>query len=130
MLNKGVIVATTCSDRPLRLTANHLVWTERGFREAGALAPGERLFSDLAKTTACAVKSVVAETTTQRYFGLNCPAADSMVVAENVLVSTFEIMHTIPAYWIKYASKILGLQRASRVGDFVANLYYSLVVQQ
>ncbi len=125
---RGVSVATTCGTRLLRLTADHLVLTAtRGFREAGSLVAGELLYGDAAKQRMCKVVSVTAESVTQSYFGLNCPTADSLVVADGVLVSTFGHLHHLPAMWIKYASKILGLQRASRIGELVSNIYLALV---
>ncbi len=101
-----------------------------GFREAGALVAGDELFSDLARSSLCAVKSVSTEQTAQQYYGLNCPGTNSLVLADNVLVSTFEVLHTIPALWIKYASKIFGVQYASKLGDMVASLFYGLMVQK
>jgi hypothetical protein len=124
---RGVAVETTCALRPLRLTAEHLVRTAEGFRAAGALRVGDRLFGDVAMLRECAVVAVRPEAAVQRYFGLNCPEADSLVVAEGVLVSTFGHLHQLPAMWIKYGSKLLGLQRASRIGEAVSDIYVALL---
>jgi hypothetical protein len=57
-------------------------------------------------------------------------------------VSTFGHLHQLPAMWIKYAetcivaslltslryaSKLLGLHRASRIGEFVSDLYVAML---
>jgi hypothetical protein len=46
----------------------------------------------------------------------------SEVLANGIKTSTFGNYHTIPAAWMKYASAIVGVERASRWGDSVVEL--------
>jgi len=62
----------------------------------------------------------VEEEYDQNYFGLNCE--DSDVLASGYKTSTFGIFHTVPAMWMKYGSKILGVHAASAVGDSIATV--------
>src|SRR5690242_3794265 len=110
MTSSGVVVSTTCSSSPLRLTHEHLVFTEHGLRTAGSLTQGTVLFSDLAQKVPCKVTSIQQEHA-QKYFGLNC--LESVVLAEDVLCSTFGVYHHVPAAWMKYAGSVLGAHRAS-----------------
>ena len=124
---KGVSVSTSCGGAPLRLTHDHLVQTPDGWRQAGQLTPGSVVFGTMDKSRLCTVQSVVPETQTQTYFGLNCP--DSVLMSDGILVSTFGRMHTLPALWMKYASKVFGIERASSWGDHLANAYFVFVRQ-
>lgn len=123
----GLRVETTCGGAPLRVTADHLVFaklaagdSQGAFVPAAALAPGSTLFSDLLRARPCQVVSVVAEKD-QTYFGLNC--LESVVVANNVLASTFGKYHRVPAIFMSYAGHLLGIDNASRVGDAIATFF-------
>jgi hypothetical protein len=118
----GVTVTTSCGGAALRLTKDHLVSTMEGWRQAGALQVGDVLFGNSAKTRICKVVSVIAEQTSQQYFGLNCP--DSEVLADGILVSTFGHLHVLPALWMKYASAVVGIEKASAWGDRIADVFF------
>ena len=64
--------------------------------------------------------SVTKEASPQRYFGLNC--LKSQVLASGIKCSTFEKLHTLPAMWMQVMGRILGIKRASALGDRVAEL--------
>jgi vesicle-associated membrane protein 7 len=119
----GLRIATTCGSAPLRLTPDHLVVTKlhngNGFVPASALAVGDTLFADFLHQRPCHVLSIAHETD-QTYFGLNC--LESVVVADNVLVSTFGKYHRVPALFMSYAGHLLGIDRASRIGDALASM--------
>ncbi len=117
----GVRIETACKGvRPLRLTADHLVFTQRGLVAAGTVRPGDYLFRDLAQTQQCAVTATGREFGT--YFGLNCE--ESTVLSDGFKTSTFGYTHALPAAWMHYASKVLGVQRASSIGDSVVSFLY------
>jgi len=114
----GVKVTTTCPG-VLRLTAEHLVMTPEGFKAAGELLAGDRLYSkvhgDVADCTVISVESEVSG----KYYGLNCE--DGHVEADGYWVSTFGVQHTIPNAWMKVASKFIGVRYASHLGDRIAS---------
>jgi len=93
------------------------VYTVNGLHPASTLKAGDLLFQDMNETpsSSCRVIQVTAETNEQLYFGLNC--LESEVIANGIKASTFGRCHTIPALWMKYASHVLGVERASRWGD-------------
>jgi len=118
----GVAISTDCVDAAtLRLTRDHLVWTQRGYERAGALIEGDVLYSD--EHGACAVRSVRLEYD-QEYFGLNCE--ESEVLANGYRVSTFGHYHSIPAMWMKWMSKVIGVESASALGDVIAHVVTSM----
>jgi hypothetical protein len=103
----------------LRLTEDHLVFTATGLRPASELSVGDIIFADLAQTHRCQVIDVSKETEDQTYFGLNC--IESIVLANGIKTSSYGKYHTIPAFWMKHASKVVGIERASSIGDTIAN---------
>ncbi len=120
---KGVIVLAKCgtAEMTLRLTDGHLVYTQRGLQAAGDLKPGQdTLFSDLSETAKCQVLSVTKETQQHDYFGLNC--LNSLVLASGLKSSTFEKLHSVPAFWMQVMGRVLGIRRASKLGDYIADL--------
>jgi hypothetical protein len=121
----GVRIMTTCSAVPLRLTDDHLVFTSTGLRSANTLRPNDVLYSDVDQRRQCHVGSISSETN-QLYFGLNC--IESVVLANNVKVSTFGNYHFIPATWMKHASAVLGVDRASKWGDALVNILVNVRV--
>jgi hypothetical protein len=72
---------TTCSKAPLRLTVDHLVYTEAGLRAVSTLLIGDVL------AQMCIVKSVALDPTEQAHFGLNC--LQSNVLANGIKTSMF-----------------------------------------
>ncbi len=120
---RGVIVAAKCgaSEKTLKLTAGHLFYTKRGLQAASDLKPGEdTVFSDLAETQSCSVVSVTKEKSEHKYFGLNC--INSQVLASGLKSSTFEKLHSVPAFWMQVVGRLVGIKRASQLGDYVAEL--------
>lgn len=121
--SSGVKITTSCPG-VLRLTAEHLVMTPQGFKAAGLLVEGDKLYSKVHSDNAdCTVVSVETEVI-GKYFGLNCE--DGHVEADGYWVSTFGIQHTVPNAWMKVASKFIGVKYASQVGDHLAALLYKL----
>jgi len=114
MQASGVSIATSCSDTPLRLTNDHLVYSSKGLVTAVSLKEGDLLYKDMEQKQLCTVRSVTGETN-QRYFGLNCRTSD--VLANGIKTSTFGDQHAIPAAWMKYVTKVLSVEQASRLGD-------------
>lgn len=109
----------TKDDHVLRLTNDHLVFTSRGLVAAGELLVGEKLFKSLSEDTSTVIVKISRETG-QSYFGLNC--LESVVLASSIKTSTFGSYHSVPAFWMRVAGKILGIQTASSIGDRFATL--------
>ncbi len=123
----GVIVKARCSSKEhsLRLTAGHLIFTERGLQAAIDLKPGvDTIYADLEETVKCTVVSVTKETQQQEYFGLNCH--NSQVLANGLKASTFEKFHAVPALWMKIMGRIIGIKRASSLGDYMVELAHKM----
>lgn len=118
--SNGVAIYTSCDNRPLRLTADHLVFTAAsGLKPAGELHTHEILFGDLDETQQCKILRITQEHD-QLYFGLNC--LESVVLANGLKTSTFGTYHSLPAAWMSWAGSILGIDRASRWGDALATI--------
>jgi hypothetical protein len=119
----GVVIHTSCpKSKALRLTRDHLVFTARGLVAAGDIKVHDFLFTDKAEKNTCQVVKVEKEER-QTYFGLNCE--DSVVLANGYKASTFGYTHTIPSLWMKYASKVVGLEKASAYGDRIVEFLRS-----
>jgi hypothetical protein len=76
----GVIVKAQCSSKEhnLRLTAGHLIFTQRGLQAAIDLKPGvDTIYADLEETAKCTVLSVTKETQQQEYFRVELPQQPS-----------------------------------------------------
>lgn len=119
----GVIVSAECGNikKTLKLTQGHLIYTQRGLQAASDLIPGkDTLFADLSETTKCQVLSITKEKEQHEYFGLNC--LNSQVIANGLKASTFEKLHSIPAFWMQIAGRILGVRKASQLGDHISEL--------
>ena len=58
----------------------------------------------------------------ERFFGLNC--LDSVVFANGIKASTFEKLHWLPATWMSVAGRIVGIEHASNIGDYLASIAY------
>lgn len=111
------LVQHTCGAKPLRLSADHLVYTARGLLAANNVRTGDVMFADHEQTRACHVTTVTTESA--HYFGLNCP--NSIVLADGIKASTFGTYHTVPALWMRVMSSLVGVDRASRIGDTFAS---------
>lgn len=119
----GVIIEAKCGAilKTLRLTDGHLVYTQRGLQPARDLKPNQDVvFTDVEETERCQITSVIKESHKQQYFGLNC--LNSQVLANGLKASTFEKLHSVPAFWMRVVGRILGIKRASEVGDYIAEL--------
>ena len=114
----GVWIETE-SQQVLRLTKSHLVHTERGLIRAEHLRIEDKVYTSLDEKETTKV-TLVKEDNDQTYFGLNCHVSE--VLANGIKTSTFGNVHSIPAFWMTHVSKIIGIQRASAIGDSVANI--------
>lgn len=113
-----MVVETECG-KVLRLTSDHLVFTERGLVKAGTLLVGDVVFTSVDDDHATTkVKSVKPSTSVETYFGLNC--RESVVLADGIRTSTFGLYHTIPSWWMWATSKFMGVEKASKIGDKIA----------
>jgi len=114
---EGVKVSTNCNNT-LRLTKDHLVYTQRGLIQAGLVVRGDRLFKDERETASCFVERVESEGFSN-YFALNCE--ESVVLADGYKTSTFGTTHLVPSLWMKYISKFIGVRAASILGDYLVS---------
>jgi hypothetical protein len=120
----GVVIETTCSSTShLHLTGDHLVYVAgAGLKAAHKVAVGNVLFADMQQTKRCKVTKVSKRATEDTYFGLNCLRSD--VLANGIKTSTFGHYHAVPAAWMKYAGHWFGIERASRWGNSLANVWH------
>lgn len=120
----GVTVVAQCGlhkEKVLRLTDGHLLYTQRGLVPAGHLMPShDTLYANIDQSAHCEVVSVTKETHEQRYFGLNC--LKSHVLAGGIKASTFEKLHSLPAFWMRFMGHLVGIKRASAWGDRIADM--------
>jgi len=114
---------TTSCEGALRVTGEHLVFTQNGLVMASTIKPGDFLFQDEEQKQTCEVLKTEIEEN-QSYFGLNCE--ESVVLANGYKTSTFGIIHSLPAVWMKVASKIVGIRSASALGDAFASIFNGL----
>lgn len=123
---RGGVVLETESGELLRLTANHLVFAHRlGLVPARLLVAGRDAVMVGREERPVLLKNVQLDDTPARYFGLNCPQG-SVVLANNIKCSTFDTLHHLPALWMRVASAVVGIDRASRWGDTMAGWAHSL----
>jgi len=115
--NSGLKITTNCKDAlPLRLTTEHLVWTPTGFVRADSLKVGDTLTREIDSVEEkCTIQTIEIEDS--KYFGLNCEKSE--VLANGFKTSTFGVTHTAPATWMKWASKVIGVSKASWLGDSI-----------
>lgn len=115
----GLIVSADCEGyiRTLRVTSGHLVFTERGLKPAKDLKIQDVVFADINENTRCKVSNVEKEEGPQRYFGLNC--IQSAVLASGIKASTFEKLHEVPSFWMAVMGRVLGIKRASLLGEYL-----------
>jgi hypothetical protein len=119
----GVSLTATCGahTKTLRLTSGHLLYTQRGLQAVKDVIPGtDVVYTDQAQKEECQILDVTKESQPQEYFGLNCLNSD--VLANGIKASTFEKLHSIPSFWMQVMGKILGIKKASQVGDYIAEL--------
>lgn len=123
----GTTITARCGSetKVLRLTSNHLVYTQRGLQTADSLVVGKDVvYADLKETMQCTLVSVEKDKEYQEFFGLNCYSSE--VLASGIKTSTFEKLHSIPAFWMQIMGKILGIKRASAVGDHIEKILSKL----
>jgi len=124
----GVKIHTSCKGMgPLRLTADHLVYTQKGLVTASSIVVGDFVYSDLEESNFCEVTEVQRELG-ETYFGLSCE--DSVVLANGFKTSTFGNTHTLPALWMKVASKVVGVHRATAWGEKIVSFLNEMGVPQ
>lgn len=107
----GETITARCGSerKVLRLTSNHLVYTQRGLQLAGKLVAGKDVvYSDLEEQSPCSIVSVQKDQEYQEFFGLNC--FSSQVLASGIKTSTFEKLHSVPAFWMQVMGKVLGIK--------------------
>jgi len=117
---EGVELITSCNKESLRLSNEHLVYTQRGLIEASTVKVGDILFQDLEESRSC--KVIQIEEQTASYFGLNCE--ESVVLADGFKTSTFGKLHFIPSLWMRFMTPILGVRLASSLGEYLSQLFY------
>jgi len=120
----GLRVHTSCSaTQSLRVTESHLVYANGGIRAASTLRVGDVLYADVQQQRPCIINSIEHEYN-QLYWGINCVESD--VLANGIKISTFGIQHSIPAAWMRYAAKVIGIDYASRLGDMFVRLIHAV----
>lgn len=120
--SRGVVISTNCG-KTIRVTDTHLLSTSKGFQLAYSLKQGDVLFAGYDDREMCTVTSVRKELLPQKYFGLNC--IHSEVLASGLRASTFGDFHTLSSWYMTYVGSVMGMQKASQFGDYVAEWYYS-----
>jgi hypothetical protein len=119
----GVVIRTPCGP-PVRVTTSHLMATPNGFLRAGDLQVGGFVFAGAEGEKACEVVGVDMEASPHEYFGLNC--LHSEVVVDGLRASTFGDYHALPSSFMHYVGHVVGISRASRLADSLANVFYHL----
>jgi len=118
---EGVKLITSCNNATLRLTNDHLVYTQRGLIEAKEIQVGDALYQDLQEIKTCKVISAEKENSlTESYFGLNCE--ESVVLANGFKTSTFGKLHFLPSLWMRIMTPLIGVRAASAWGDYFSHL--------
>jgi len=118
----GVIVETE-TKHSLQLTGDHLVWANgHQWKAAVQLTTSDTL--TLRNGQQVKVSNVKTVRGKERYFGLNC--LQSTVFANEIKTSTFGTFHHIPATWMRIAGNMLGIEKASKIGDFFAVQYWKV----
>ncbi len=93
---------------------------------AESVTSTDTIYTTLDGSTSCAVKSIVEQSKSASYFGINC--LESVVLANGIKTSTFGRFHTVPAAFMRYAGAILGANRASALGDTIVSVLYKIGV--
>lgn len=119
VVSKGYWVQ--CGSNLVRATGNHLFFTVRGLVPLKEVQVGDEMYTDLAETQVCTVTLQGREETEQEYFGLNC--FDSQVLASGVKASLYEKNHVVPATWMFVMSRLLGLEKASQLGEQLLSFF-------
>lgn len=125
--SRGVIITAKCNgqQKVLQLTPGHLVYTQRGLVAASNVKPHEDiLYADLMHQEPCEVESVTQDEGESDYFGLNC--LESQVLASGIKTSTFEKYHAIPSAWMSVMGRLLGVERASSIGDHLVYMIHRM----
>ncbi len=127
----GVDLDIKCSKSyyNLKLTHDHLVFTQQGFKAAKDLHLNDIVYNNIdhdQHDDRCKMIDLVQIEQDEKYFGLNC--IKSIVLANGIKTSTFGDYHVIPAFWMKYISKIIRLDNASHIGNIIAIMYYTIMI--
>jgi hypothetical protein len=122
----GLKFTTSCPNAAaLRVTKKHLVFTQRGLVLAESVRVGDFLFQNFEESGSCQVTQIDVEHQ-QEYFGLNC-AIDSIVLADGFKASVFGNYHQVPAMFMKVMSKVMGVEKASNLGDKLASFFHKWI---
>lgn len=118
----GTVLTAKCGGETkiLRVTPGHLVYTQRGLQAAGDLTSKDTMYADHSETHSCQVVSIMRDNKEAKYFGLNCFTSE--VLADGLKVSCFEKLHSIPSFWMSIMGRILGIKRASAIGDHIEQI--------
>ena len=95
-----------------------------GFTKAESLQVGS-MISHANKESSCKILSIEREASEQTYFGLNC--LESEVTANDIHVSTFGHLHSLPAVYMKVVGRIFGIKVASDTGSWLADTFLPLI---
>jgi len=141
--NGGYAIQATCNfgqkqtEKLLRLTGDHLVYAKIQSREFESkkykslselvaisdLNIGDTVFADLEEKIECQINSIWKQFS-QKYFGLNC--LESIVLADGIKTSTFGNYHRIPELWMSHAGGLMGIKRASIIGDHISAILFKV----
>lgn len=100
------------------LSPDHLVWQHNSPARADTLFPSGLLMTQY--NTTSSIVRISRDYGPRVYFGLNC-ANTSIVHVNGIKASTFGSYHALPSLWMYWASKIVGITWASRIGSFLAH---------
>jgi hypothetical protein len=102
----------TDSGAVLRVTPNHMIFSQRGVHRADELCVGDTLFTSLDEKQRCRVVKIAVEHQ-QTYFGLNAETTE--ILADGIKVSVFGNHHVAPSLWFRLMSPVIGVAAASTI---------------
>jgi len=122
---RGYQLDIECSNQritQLRLTDEHLIVDANGnYVTMASFQVGQQVRS--INDEVCVVFKKTREFN-QAYFGLNCLA--STVSVDGLQVSTFGNLHYVPAAWMGFMGRIIGIDYASSIGDRIAQYIFRM----
>lgn len=121
--SQGVVIEALCEGKErkvLKVTSGHLLYTQRGLQKAADILTNDKVFADMEERKECSVISNKIDHNKSKYFGLNCH--NSAVLASGIKSSTFEKIHSVPSFWMSVVGRILGIKRATFIGDYIATI--------
>lgn len=121
--SRGIRIHCSYGDAEKRVlvTREHLIMVKNtGYKKAEHVNENDILFADFEERKECRVTKVDQVLSHEKYFGLNC--LESEVLANEIKCSTFGNVHSIPSYWMKIIGNAIGVDKASKIGDLLAQL--------